>query len=203
MKINSKIFSAVILCIITTALMTGCIGISTGVGKESVDIEGSIQLPTISYDLTFSNGTDDWATVIKLSKDGSFTGDYHISDMNNTDADYPDGTVYRSKFTGKFTNIEKVDENTYKMELQTLELEKPEGEEFIEDNIRYVSAEPYGLEIGEKYTLYTSEKETADLSEEFLSWWPYKESEEGKLPEKLLCFGLCNEETQYGFFTYQ
>lgn len=203
MNIILKRIIAVALCLVISAVMIGCNDNNIGANTEDKDASGNVQLPAIGFDLTFSSGTGAWSTVMKLSKDGSFTGEYHDSDMGDANVVYRDGTVYISKFSGKFTNIKKIDDNTYKMELEELKLEKIEGEEWLEDNIRYISTKPYGLETGKEFTLYTPDKETADLSEEFISWWPYKETEEGKLPEKLLCYGLCNEETQYGFFTYQ
>ena len=43
------------------------------------------------------------------------------------------------------------------------------------------------------------------LSEDFLIWWPswYYSEEETVRPEKLSCYGMCNEAMQYGFFSYE
>lgn len=202
MKKLKKIF-AFVMCICFALSMIGCSQNEYGANGDGVDEEGNVQLPSIAYDLVFSSGAGAWGTELTLSPDGTFVGEYHDSEMGDNGTDYPKGTVYTSVFTGKFGNIQKVDDCTYTMELVELNLEKTDGEEWIEDGIRYVATQPYGLDGSETFTLYTPDKETADFSEEFISWWPYKETEEGSLPEKLLCFGLCNDQQQYGFFTYQ
>ena len=71
------------------------------------------------------------------------------------------------------------------------------GTEWTEDGTRYTAADPYGLEAGEAFLLYGPETPTEGLDEEFLIWWPGY-----ALLETLECWGLWNQETGCGFFTY-
>ena len=79
-------------------------------------------------------------------------------------------------------------------------------EMWIENGYRFLKEdEPYGLENGENFTLYMPETPIEQLSEDFLIWWPswYYSEEETVRPEKLSCYGMCNEAMQYGFFSYE
>ena len=82
--------------------------------------------------------------------------------------DYPNGTVYLCHFSGRFLNIEKVDEYSYSMTLSELNCDDEGGEEWIEDGICYVPAAPYGMEDGETFVLYLPDTPTDGLDEDFL-----------------------------------
>ena len=98
-----------------------------------------------------------------------------------------------------------MDQYYYTMSLEKLEiLDIPEM--WIENGYRFLKEdEPYGLENGENFTLYMPETPIEQLSEDFLIWWPswYYSEEETVRPEKLSCYGMCNEAMQYGFFSYE
>lgn len=107
----------------------------------------------IPLQFSFLSGAGGWSTELYMtggdSYDGSFTGQYHDSDMGSVGEDYPNGTVYYCNFTGKFTQPERLDEFVYSVKLEELTYD-PAGEESIEDGVRYITAEPYGLEnVGE------------------------------------------------------
>lgn len=51
----------------------------------------------------FSSGAGAWGTYFYLEKDGTFTGRFHDSEMGETGDGYPNGTVYISEFSGKFS----------------------------------------------------------------------------------------------------
>ena len=155
-------------------------------------------------DLFFNSGVGGWRTYLRLNRDGSFTGEY--SDFNAyAEDDFPKGTVTICEFEGKFTNIQRMDQYHYTMSLEKLEiLDIPEM--WIENGYRFLKEdEPYGLENGENFTLYMPETPIEQLSEDFLAWWPswYYSEEETVRPEKLSCYGMCNEAMQYGFFSYE
>ena len=156
---------------------------------------------TLPEYFSFSSGAGGWSTELFLNSDGTFTGKYHDSEMGDSGEGYPNGTVYISEFSGKFTNIQKKDDLTYTMTLESLTLKDPENKEKIENDIRFITAEAYGMEKGKEFTLYLPETKTSALSEEFLSWWPGRyDSDADK--SVLGCFGLHNKETDYGFFGY-
>ncbi len=92
--------------------------------------------------------------------------------QQNTDNDLPvdfPGTVTICEFEGKFTDIERVDQNYYTLSLEKLEvLNVPKM--WIENGYRFLKEdEPYGLEKGEKFILYMPETPIEQLSEEFLT----------------------------------
>lgn len=108
---------------------------------------------TLPNQFSFLSGAGGWSTALYLNGggiyDGSFTGQYHDSDMGSVGEDYPNGTVYYCNFTGEFTQPERLDEFVYSVKLEELTYDPPEVES-IEDGVRYVTTGPYGLEnVGE------------------------------------------------------
>ena len=142
----------------------------------------------------FSSGAGAWSTNLILKPDGSFEGGFHDSDMGDTGEGYDRGIVYVSGFTGKFSDIHKIDDYTYTMKLQELNLDKEPGQEWIEDEIKYISWEAYGLSGGTNFVFYLPGTSVSGLPEEFVSWiWGL--SEKKTMP----FFGLYNVEMQNGF----
>lgn len=176
---------------------------TTEPSQESAEKEEILLPDTLPMDFTFSSGAGGWATSITLKLDGSFEGIYHDSKMGDSGEDYPNGSVYICAFSGQFEDIKQVDEYTYSMTLSEITTQNTEGEEWIEDKIRYVASVPYGLENGKEFLLYTPETPIKELSEEFLSWWANNYLSEEEALETLSCYGLYNKEMGYGFFTYE
>ena len=83
----------------------------------------------------FSSGVGAWATVFSIEEDGSFSGEYFDTDMGVMGEDYPNGTMYQSIFTGKFSGIQKVNEYTYSMQISELNYEREVGTEEIKDGV--------------------------------------------------------------------
>lgn len=112
---------------------------------------------TLPNQFSFLSGAGGWSTALYLNGggiyDGSFTGQYHDSNMGSTGEDYPNGEVYYCNFSGKFTQPEKLDEFVYSVKLEDLTYDPPEVES-IEDGVRYVTAKPYGLENAEELRIY-------------------------------------------------
>lgn len=148
---------------------------------------------------TFSSGAGGWRTWITLYADGTFEGQYSDSEMGDIGDGYPNGSYYIADFTGKFVNIQKVDEFSYSMELGEVTLGREPGTEWIEDEIRYVAAEAYGLDGGKEFVFYTPETPVAGLSEMFLGWWPGRFMDPSA--ETLSCYGIYNKAEETGFFT--
>ena len=153
----------------------------------------------LPLDLTFASGAGAWCTGLTLERDGSFAGAYHDSEMGDQGEGYPNGSCYISTFSGRFGRIQQVDDHTWAMSLEELTVQETPGEEWIEDGIRYIAAEAYGLEKGTDFLLYSPETPTEGLDEEFLTWWPRWNVED---TGTLNCWGLWNQEMGYGFFTY-
>ena len=145
----------------------------------------------------FSSGAGAWGTGIDLQPDGSFEGSYHDSDMGVTGDDYPNGSVYYCNFKGKFGKVTQVNDHTYKLELEYIVCENSNYDEHIEDGVKYIGSDPYGMEIGNIYYLYMPGTPTSELSEECISWiygLDGKSSTEDYI--------LYNEAGRYGFSGY-
>ena len=147
--------------------------------------------------MSFNSGAGGWSTELHLCADGSFTGEYHDSDMGDVGEGYPNGTVYVSSFSGNFTDIQKIDDTTYKMTLGGLE-QSPVDTGII-DGILYVQSDAVGIIGGEEFWFYTPEAATAQFSEEFLGWWPGRYSDPA--PDTLTVYGLQNVNEETGFFS--
>ena len=148
---------------------------------------------------SFSSGVGGWGTYLSISADGSFTGDFHDSEMGETADEYPNGTVYFCSFHGKMSLAGRVDENTWKIHIDSLETDK--AEELIEDDIRYVPAEAYGLSAGDDMLLYGPGTPVSAFSEEMLMWTHVQEQED--TPVALDSWFLCSEKNNSGFVGYE
>ena len=54
----------------------------------------------------FCSGAGGWATELEILPDGTFSGDYHDSEMGETADEYPDGSLYLCTFSGKLSLVE-------------------------------------------------------------------------------------------------
>jgi hypothetical protein len=95
--------------------------------------------------------------------------------MGDTGSDYPNGTLRLCNFEGKFTNVTKVGDYEYRMQIEYLRPVEPEGQT-IEDGRRVIrTSETYGLGKPTDTTtgdvrLYLPGRSTQDLSDQFLTW---------------------------------
>lgn len=180
--------------------------------EPSVDVIESegLPIPKDGTEFYFSSGAGAWYSSLILNKDGSFTGSYHDSEMGAVGEGYPHGSVYTSEFSGRFTNIEKINSYSYRMTLEYVETEKPAGEEWIEEERRYVASEPFGIAGGEEFIFYLPETPAKEAEGAFLTWWPlrYWQIDEygnftGEPDTTLDCYGIHNVKGGYGFFEYK
>lgn len=165
-------------------------------------------LPEADYPLNmlFSSGAGAWGTRLILNADGTFEGQFSDLNMGETGKDYPNGTVYLCSFTGKFTPEKPLDVHSYPLTLEELSLDRPTGEEWIEDGILHVCAGPYGLYndymdggLSRSFMLYDPTSPTFGLDESLLEWWPGRYEENP--PETLNCWALWNVDGGTAFFT--
>lgn len=163
---------------------------------------GYFPIPTEPADFYFSSGASAWYSVLSINTDGTFSGKYSDSEIGTDEAGNPQGICYTCDFSGVFTDVEKVNNYTYKVRLTTVTVAEPAGKEWIDDEIHYIAAEPQGLydydkkEICEEYIVYMPTAPISELPEDFLRWCPYKNQDKDTLD----CFGLMNETTKDGFF---
>lgn len=170
------------------AVLTGC-------GQES----GNGLPDVFPMDFSFSSGVGAWGTSMTVKQDGTFDGEFHDTDMGVIGGEYPYGTMYVCGFDGRFEDIKRIDEYSYSLTLAEVNSDYEDGKTWVEDGVRYISAEPYGVESGEEFILYLPETPINELLEDFLSWWPYRFDEENQ-PDTLRSYGIYNAELGYGFF---
>ena len=119
---------------------------------------------------TFSSGVGGWSTEMKISGDGSFTGNYHDSEMGETGDDYPYGTVYVSSFSGQMSLLGQADELAWRVQIDKLTPDEAPGQESIDDGVRYVTDDPYGLTEGDEMLLYLPGTPLDAFTEDMRMW---------------------------------
>lgn len=146
----------------------------------------------------FASGVGAWSTDLTLYSDGRFEGVYHDANMGETGEGYPNGTIYYSSFEGRFSEPQKIGENTYQMKIKSINIENSPGTSEIEDDILYQYTEPYGVADANYFELYLPGKKTSELSENYLSWaylgWWGEDT-----PDTLPFAGIYNVKTGDGF----
>lgn len=157
----------------------------------------NISFSDIPSEFVFSSGAGGWGTYLTIEADGSFKGEYHDSDMGITGEGYPRGTVYICNFDGKFTEPQKVSEYTYSMKLESLNVKETAGKEYIENEILYITSEPYGMENADEFYIYLPGASMAELPESFLSWTHIDRDIRDTLPSGY--YGIYNAGGEKGF----
>lgn len=154
----------------------------------------------VDREFYFSSGAGGWCTVLYIYEDGTFEGNFHDSDMGVNAPEYPNGTLYYSDFSGKFTEPEKLDDTTWVFQIESIEYPLGFGEE-IRDGFFYDYGTAYGLDGAEDLYMYLPGAKIADLPESYRSWVGYYDPEavsETELP----FYGLYNVKEETGFSSY-
>ena len=118
---------------------------------------------------SFSSGAGGWSTDLRILPDGSFSGEFHDSEMGESADAYPGGTVYYCSFTGSMSLSGQADENPCTIRIDSL-IESPGQEETIDDGIRFVPSRPYGLSEGDEMQLYRPGTPTDGFTDEMKMW---------------------------------
>ncbi len=145
----------------------------------------------------YSSGVGGWAVELIIDKDGSFTGNYHDSEMGDMGDDYPNGTVYECIYHGTFSVDSQTSDKSWTLKVDKLETEDKEGEERIEDEIRYVASKPVGLQEGDTVDLFCPGYPVADLPEDYLFWAHLNVYDPE--PVELPFYGIYDEAEESGF----
>ena len=133
-------------------------------------------------------------TDLVINRDGTFTGTYTHVNPDDVDVDYPNGTVTTCNFSGEFSKIKKLNDYSYRLTTEGVNLGDIVGSSWIENGIQYISAAARGIEDTKEFILYLPGAPTKNLSLEFLSWCHYP------VAETLGGYGLLNTDLMYGFF---
>ena len=147
----------------------------------------------------FCSGAGGWSTDMRIQPDGSFSGEYHDSDMGDVADAYPGGIVYFCSFSGRLSLVEQVDDYTWRIRVDKLDTE--EAAETIEDGVRYIPTGVYGLSEGDVMVLYRPGTPVSFLSEDMQFWAHVLEQE--NTTEELENWFLSSEENSSGFVGYQ
>ncbi len=149
----------ILLSVVILAIAVSC------AGAEAKDLFDQINGQTFD----FASGVGAWNTELTVGENGSFTGNFHDSEMGETGDGYPDGTVYRCSFHGQLTDPLMTDEYTWTVKI-TVEMDEGQLPETTEDGIRYLTAAPYGVEKARTVTVFLPGKPVDRLPEGFLFW---------------------------------
>lgn len=146
----------------------------------------------------FSSGAGGWDTNLRIASDGSFSGDFHDSNMGITEPEYPNGSVSLSNFTGRFSWPVKVDDYTYSLKIEAIRYEVQPGTTEIRDGIQYCYGDAYGLANAQELLLYLPGTPLNSLPEDFLIWAHLYGTEETALP----FYGLYDPVEANGFYSF-
>lgn len=146
---------------------------------------------------SFSSGVGGWSTDLRFAEDGSFSGEYHDSEMGDAAEEYPSGTVYFSDFTGNMSILGKADDYAWTVRVDSLVLDTEPGYEEIDGDIRYVAMEPYGISEGDEMLLYLPGTPVDVLTED-MQFWAHINLMEEK-PETLPGWLLYSAKNESGF----
>lgn len=138
--------------------------------KTSTPVKPAAQ-PTIldtlvGKNFVFSSGTGGWGSSLSIGPNGTFSGDYHDSDMGSTGPGYPGGTISESKVSGQFTRAHQVSPTLYEVYLENLQYEKPVGSSEIKDNVKYEYTEAYGISKNHRMAIYLPGTPISSMPEE-------------------------------------
>lgn len=164
---------------------------------EAQEKEPEIDLSFLPVNFLFSSGAGGWGTTMTLNADGSFNGFYQDSDMGSVGDSYPYGTAYICDFSGKF-DIKQINSYSYSLTVTEFASEQADGDEWIEDGIRYIGSEAYGFSGCTEFILYTADAPESEFTEDFKSWSPGRYNNEPTVSS----YAIYNTADGYGFFEY-
>ncbi|MBR0463051.1 MAG: hypothetical protein IJJ23_01520 [Clostridia bacterium] len=149
---------------------------------------------------SFSSGAGGWSTDMQIEGDGAFSGTFHDSEMGDTGEDYPEGSLYVCAFSGRMTLLGSADDYAWKVRVDELTVEDEPGVETIEDGIRYITADPYGISAGDEMLLYRPGTPVDVLPEDMRMWAHLYDYE--TMPAELENWFLTSEKNESGFVGY-
>ena len=171
------------------------LGIAVSAGAQTADLPEQIE----GLGFSFSSGAGGWSTELTFGEDGSFTGNYHDSEMGDVGEGYPNGTIHCCSFSGKISPVDQIDDNCWKVKVDKLEVD--EASEKTEDDIRYVPADPYGISEGDEMLLYSPGTPVSALSDD-MQFWAHVNMQDGRQDELENWF-LTSEKNESGFVSYE
>lgn len=121
----------------------------------------------------FSVGAGAWSTIMTVNADGSFSADYHDSDLGVTGDGYPNGSRAIASGTGKFTYTKRNDDGSFSITCDTKAFHQDGtvGDVTIKNGVRIETVDGiYGLTPCGTFTVYPTGYATSTLSDDVKSW---------------------------------
>nr|AHF25615.1 serine/threonine protein kinase [uncultured bacterium Contigcl_23] len=176
------------MAVLAAVLLTGAAGAENAEAGLFMQIRGLL--------FEFCSGVGAWGTELVMGENGAFTGSFHDSEMGETGEGYPNGTVYVCTFHGRFSDPAAIDEYSWLVQMDA----EPDGgqvPEAIEDGIRYVTTEPYGVEKAKTVIIFLPGTPVDRLPEGFMIWSHLQEMD----PEatEIPYYAIWNEDDEAGF----
>ena len=148
----------------------------------------------------FSSGAGGWATELHFGENGAFTGDFHDSEMGEADEAYPNGTVYVCGFSGQMSLVGQADEYAWTLRVDSLTLDDETGKESIDDDMRFVTTDPYGISEGDELLVYLPGTPVSVLNEDQRMWAHLLGDEAPEALENWFLYSAANESGFVGYF---
>ena len=142
-------------------------------------------------------GAGGWSAEMNVEKDGTFEGNYNWHRIIENGEDWE---MYYCDFSGKFSEPKQVNEYTYSVQLEKLDIGPGwYGMQNDEASLTKVEGEAPGLGGGEEFLIYLPGAPVEELPEEFLHWSLLMvDPDDTVLPS----YGLYNVNTQIGWFDW-
>ena len=147
----------------------------------------------------YSSGAGGWGEEFVIEKDGCLRGECHDSDMGDNGEGYENGTTYFAGYFGRFTEVEKVDEYTYRMKLADMEYKNEVGTEEIVDGTRYVYTESFALGENDMFYVYMPGTPVSGFSEDVWMWLRSGNESE----TELTMIAIVDEKNGHGICSYE
>ncbi|MCJ0573426.1 hypothetical protein [Enterococcus cecorum] len=134
--------------------------------KTSTPAQPTILDNLVGKNFVFSSGAGGWGSSLSIGPNGTFSCDYHDSDMGSTGPGYPGGTISESKVSGQFTRPHQVSPTLYEVDIENLQYEKPVGSSEIKENRKYEYYEAYGISKNHRMAIYLPGTPISSMPEE-------------------------------------
>ncbi|WP_171336526.1 hypothetical protein [Enterococcus cecorum] len=134
--------------------------------KTSTPAQPTILDNLVGKNFVFSSGAGGWGSSLSIGPNGTFSGDYHDSDMGSPGPGYPGGTISESKVSGQFTRAHQVSPTLYEVDIENLQYEKPVGSSEIKENRKYEYSEAYGISKNHRMAIYLPGTPISSMPEE-------------------------------------
>lgn len=154
---------------------------TTSEEKKKTNFYVSKPLDTFPEDFAdeyiYQSGVGAWDVILYVKPDGSFEGEF--TDMNmGEEGEGHTGTIYKSKFTGKFDVVGEIDEYSYLAELNNVKVDGKIGSSYIEDEIKYVTTDACGIAGGENFVFHKIGTPVDRLNEKYIFHYFVDDGEE-------------------------